>query len=182
MIREPTGDSKLAVFLKRVVQEINSVTLINVIGGRLTRTPSGTTLVVDFPKTLPFDSQFFIAKITDVDDLASNYVTVRRVDSAGDSVGSDILVAIPHWLRTAPTTPEEWPHAAPAVAPAYTEGDYLVVAQVNYTGVEVDDVDVGYIDLNIPPRIWSVTLDYCYGVEETVFRVPVALTGNIGLA
>ena len=47
MIPEPTGTSPLALYLRKMVRQLNSAVVTSVVGGRLSRGPSGTTIVVD---------------------------------------------------------------------------------------------------------------------------------------
>jgi hypothetical protein len=130
-------------------------------------------------------SGVFVASITDVDDVGDDVLWVKKLNANGDVFGDQFSVAVPWELRAAaiPTVPsagDGWPHGNPAVAPAYAVNDYLIVATARWTGVEYETAPVTHIDLNIAPRIWSVTLDYCY--DDVVFRVPVAITGDIALA
>ena len=47
MIPEPTGTIPLALYLRKVVRQLNSAVITSVVGGRLSRGPSGTQVVID---------------------------------------------------------------------------------------------------------------------------------------
>ena len=49
MIPEPTGTIPLALYLRKVVRQLNSAVITSVVGGRLSRGPSGTQIVIDPP-------------------------------------------------------------------------------------------------------------------------------------
>lgn len=123
-----------------------------------------------------------VAKITDIADLADDYLTVRALDTSGTETGAPYLVALPEHLRAgyAPTTPGGWPHAAPAVRPAYAVGQQILTAQVTYTGVVDGSANpILWLDLNLDARQWSVTVQYCY--DSTLYNLPVLIGDNITL-
>jgi len=49
MIPEPTGTIPLALYLRKIVRQLNSAVVTSVVGGRLSRGPSGTQIVIDPP-------------------------------------------------------------------------------------------------------------------------------------
>jgi len=150
MIPEPTGHSPLALYLRKIVRQLNSAVITSVVGGRLSRGPRGTQIVIDPPQGGGLSSNVTI-RAYKVNAESDDYVTAKQWVSGG-AIGSDIKIAKPPNLRIA-----QKPSADHTIYPSYTTA---VIYAVEVDG-GTDVTDAPLIDLNADARKWAHAINFC---------------------
>lgn len=149
MITEPTGTNPLALYLRKIVRQLNSAVITSVVGGRLTRGPSGTQLVIDAPPSGGRGGGTI--KAYKVNAESDDYLTAKLWVS-GSTTGSNVSIAKPPYLRISQQPSEDH-----SIYPSYTTAVIYAVEVDGGTDVE----GVTLLDLNTDARKWAYAIDFC---------------------